>query len=161
MHWSRLNRIRSSSLVAATVAIATAVAATSASSAPSPPTRLVAHLSGANQLVVSLRAAPRGTGTFTATLEGTKLVWRLTFRNLGSRAIAAHIHVGRYDEVGAVVIGLCADGERPCVSGVGGVMQGNLTRAAVRVLLSGRSYVDVHTRMRAGGAIRGQLTRRR
>jgi hypothetical protein len=34
-------------------------------------------------------------GTFTATLSGSKLSWKLTFKRLTGKATAAHIHLGK------------------------------------------------------------------
>ena len=64
---------------------------------------------------------PKGTklgasGRFTATLKGTALTWRLTFKHLSGPAIAAHIHMGPRKVSGPIVIPLCGPS---CTSPVG------------------------------------------
>jgi hypothetical protein len=94
-------------------------------------------------------------GSFTgrATEQGSRarLTWRLTFRNLSGRAMAAHIHAGRPGKAGAVLVGLCG----PCRSGQRG--SATLTGAQLRSLRAGRTYVNVHTARNAAGEIRGQV----
>ena len=101
------------------------------------------------------RPAPKGaasaTGVFTATLNGSSLSWRLTFSHLTGKAAAAHIHIGRPGVAGPVAVPLCG----PCASGAHGTVRlDSKTKAAV---LSGRTYVNVHTARNAAGEIRGQL----
>ena len=93
------------------------------------------------------------TGTFTATLSGTKLTWKLTFQKLSGKAGAAHIHLGRPGKAGNVAVSLCG----PCASGVSG--KATLTPAQVKAILAGGTYVNVHTAKNAGGEIRGQITK--
>jgi len=100
---------------------------------------------------------PKGTklgasGRFTATLNGTSLTWRLTFRNLSGPATAAHIHVGARKVAGAVVVPLCG----PCTSPVTGGPT-TLTADQVKDLLAGKYYVNVHTAKNPAGEIRGQI----
>jgi hypothetical protein len=100
---------------------------------------------------------PRGTrggsGTFSATITptqtGVTLVWRLAFRRLSGRALAAHIHRGRAGRAGPIVVPLCA----PCRSGARG------TARVGRATLSGEIYVNVHTKRNPKGEIRGQIRR--
>ncbi len=105
------------------------------------------------------RAPARAAGTFTATMRdngGNATVrWRLTFRRLSGKAMAAHIHIGRRGVAGPVVLPLCG----PCKSGMKG--RGTLTRAQARMVERGRGYVNVHTARNPGGEIRGQLRARR
>ena len=67
--------------------------------------------------------------------------------------VAAHIHVGRSDEAGPVVIDLTGSvtGGARCVSGV--------DESLVRAIRSHpwRYYVNVHNAPYPGGAVRGQL----
>lgn len=80
-----------------------------------------------------------------------RLTWRLTFRKLSGRAVAAHIHAGRPGKAGAVLVALCG----PCRSGQRRTV--TLTRAQLRTIRAGRTYVNVHTPKNAAGEIRGQL----
>ena len=59
------------------------------------------------------RQAPTGSGSFTGTLKGNKLTWKLTFSGLSGAATAAHIHLGAMGKAGNVVVALCG----PCKSG--------------------------------------------
>jgi hypothetical protein len=106
------------------------------------------------------RPKPRGkvrraTGTFTATIRksGTSGVisWRLTFRKLTGRAVAAHIHSGARGTSGPVIVPLCA----PCKSGARG--RATVDASVLSALESGRTYVNVHTKKNPAGEIRGQL----
>lgn len=101
---------------------------------------------------------PRGAvGSFTARaveVQGgarARLTWRLTFRRLSGRAAAAHIHAGRAGKAGGVLVALCG----PCRSGQRGTAM--ITRAQLRAIRAGRTYVNVHTARNQAGEIRGQL----
>ena len=97
----------------------------------------------------------RAQGTFTATItkSGSSAVisWRLTFRKLTGRAIAAHIHSGARGKPGPVIVSLCA----PCRSGARG--RATVNASVLLALESGRTYVNVHTKKNPSGEIRGQL----
>jgi hypothetical protein len=80
-----------------------------------------------------------------------RLTWRLTFSKLTGRAIAAHIHVGRKGKAGGVMVALCG----PCRSGKRGTV--NISRAKLRKIRAGVTYVNVHTAKNAAGEIRGQV----
>lgn len=97
------------------------------------PTNPAAEVRGQVSPVASVRTAlsarqevpkPKGnvkraSGTFTATVtkRGTTatLVWRLTFKGLTGRAVAAHIHRAARGRAGPVIVPLCG----PCRSGRG------------------------------------------
>lgn len=97
------------------------------------------------------------TGTFTAglTRRGTRgtLSWRLTFRRLTGRAVAAHVHLARVGKAGPVAAPLCG----PCRSGARGTVRVNAR--TVTALLNGRAYVNVHTARNPAGELRGQVKR--
>ena len=100
---------------------------------------------------------PRGTkigasGLFTATLDGTTLKWRLTWKQLTGPATAAHIHMARRGKPGPVIVPLCG----PCTTPATGTA--TLTTAQIASLRRAGLYVNVHTARNAGGEIRGQLT---
>jgi CHRD domain len=97
------------------------------------------------------KGAARATGTFTATLSGRTLTWRLTFVRLSGKALAAHIHLGRQGVAGPVAVPLCG----PCVSGVHRTVR--LTAKVRAALVAGGAYVNVHTARNPGGEIRGQV----
>jgi hypothetical protein len=97
----------------------------------------------------------RGTGTFTATVTKSgsagEITWRLTFRKLSGRAVAAHIHRGARGRSGPVIVALCA----PCRSGARG--KATVSSAVLDALEAGTAYVNVHTARNPAGEIRGQI----
>ena len=115
-----------------------------------------------------------GTGTFSATVNGQTLSYRLTFSNLSSPAFAAHIHFAEAGVTGGIIAGLCGFGTTPACPAAGGTVTGTITAAdiqaltaqnvragdfagAVRILESGDAYVNVHSMHFPGGEIRGQV----
>ena len=94
-------------------------------------------------------------GRFTATLNGTALTWKLTFKHLSGDATAAHIHIGARKVAGPVVIPLCT----PCTSPVTSASPTTLTADQVKDLLAGKYYVNVHTAKNPAGEIRGQISK--
>jgi plastocyanin len=117
-------------------------------------TRLAAQLDA--KQVVGRTTAKRGVGSFTGTLEqsasGGTIEWQLTFRRLTSRAVAAHIHAALPGRSGRILIPLCG----PCSPGTSGTT--TVPATAMQALLSGATYVNVHTKKNPQGEIRGQLT---
>src|SRR3954463_16205576 len=70
-----------------------------------------------HQEVPNPRGEPvRAGGSFTATLTGTKLTWKLTFSHLSGAAVAAHIHSGAKRKSGPVIVPLC----NPCAASSAG-----------------------------------------
>jgi CHRD domain len=138
-------------------AVVAAVGATSALAAPTAPTgrdaaatRLTAFLT-VNQEIPAPRGA-RGSGTFTATVTGRTIRFRLAFRGLTGAAAAAHIHVapaGRANPAPAVT--LCG----PCRNGQTGTV--SASAAVLRKILGGATYVNIHTPRNGPGEIRGQI----
>ena len=96
-------------------------------------------------------AKSNGKGTFAATITGTKLTWKLTFKGLTGPASAAHIHVGAKGKSGNVLIALCG----PCKSGQSGTTR--ITAMQRRDVEKGLTYVNVHTAKYPNGEIRGQI----
>jgi CHRD domain len=99
--------------------------------------------------------ANRARGSFTATVTRTgadaTLAWRLTFRRLTGRAVAAHIHIAPRGRAGGVAVPLCG----PCRSGARGTA--TLNASALAALERGRAYANVHTARNPAGEIRGQV----
>lgn len=126
---------------------AVALAATSAS------THVKATLNSGQEVPKQVVKAPNGKGTFTATLDGSKLTWKLTFGKLSGSANAAHIHLGRPGKAGAVAVSLCG----PCASGASGSI--TLSASQKKAILGGGTYVNVHTAKNPNGEIRGQITK--
>jgi Cu/Zn superoxide dismutase len=96
--------------------------------------------------------ATRGKGTFTGTVTGRRLRWKLTFSRLTGAAAAAHIHLAKRGKANpAPAVGLCG----PCRSGQSGTA--TVTAAVLRKIKAGGAYVNVHTARNGGGEIRGQI----
>jgi CHRD domain-containing protein len=93
----------------------------------------------------------KATGTFTGTLKGKKLTFKLTFSNLSGKAMAAHIHKGKAGKAGAVIVPLCG----PCKSGLKKTV--TVSSAARNAIERNGTYVNVHTAKNAAGEIRGQV----
>ena len=98
-------------------------------------------------------AGARGVFTATVTESGSTrtLSWKLTFRGLSGKAVAAHIHKGKAGVAGAVIVPLCG----PCKTGQTGRLR--VSHDTADVLERGGAYVNVHTAKNAAGEIRGQL----
>jgi CHRD domain len=98
---------------------------------------------------------PNGRGSFTALVKGNKLCFGITVKNL-DQPIAAHIHRGRPNQNGPIVVPLT-----PPSSGDPGASSGCVAveRALGRAILKHphRYYANVHTVAFPNGAARGQL----
>ena len=119
------------------------------------PIALKAGLSAGAEVPKPEGAKPNAGGSFSGGLlrkgSGGTLTWRLTFRRLTGRAMAAHVHLGRPGKAGGVAVPLCG----PCRSGARG--SANVNARTVRALLGGGAYVNVHTARNPAGEIRGQV----
>jgi hypothetical protein len=91
-------------------------------------------------------------GTFTGTLVGTKLTWKLTFAKLTGPAVAAHIHLGGMGKSGNVIVPICA---ADCKSGLTGTA--TISASLLKTIQKHGTYVNVHTAKNPNGEIRGQL----
>jgi len=98
-------------------------------------------------------AKPGASGTFKATLTGTKLKWTLTYAHLTGPAVAAHIHLGAKGKNGIALVALCA----PCKSPISGTAN-SVTDDVGALMLKAGAYVNVHTNKNPEGEIRGEIT---
>jgi hypothetical protein len=96
-------------------------------------------------------ASSHGKGKFTATINGNKLHFTLTFSGLTGGATAAHIHVGKKGKSGNVLVPLCG----PCSAHEMGTVK--LNAMQLRDVEKAATYVNVHTKKFPNGEIRGQL----
>lgn len=119
-------------------------------------TKFTATLNNAQE--VPTPSATGGSGSFTATLKGRSLSWKLTFKKLSGPALtpatAAHIHVGKRGAAGPVAVPLCG----PCISPAHG--KSNVSASLAKTLKTGGAYVNVHTVKNPNGEIRGQIKRK-
>ena len=113
--------------------------------------KLSAKLTAAREVPKATGVPSAATGTFTGTLKGRKLTFKLTFSHLSGAAFAAHIHKGKARTSGAVIVPLCG----PCKSPVSKTV--TVTSQARNAIEHAATYVNVHTPKNKGGEIRGQI----
>jgi hypothetical protein len=144
------------------------------------PVGLGAILSSAAEVPPVMPASP-ATGTLTVAITPDRSVMDYTLTLAGPFTGApqqAHIHAGPADGTGPVIFFLCStDPAAPadvpdCPPAAGGEVRGSLTQAefmqqpaagvmtfadAIDALISGGTYVNVHTAANPSGEIRGQI----
>ena len=138
-------------LVLLLVAGAVAVLALAAVSFARSNVSVTAKLTVAQEVPKQAVKAPHAHGSFTATLTGKKLKWKLTFGGLSGPATAAHIHIGAMGKAGPVAVALCG----PCKSGASGTA--TISAAVLKKIDKHLAYVNVHTKKNPAGEIRGQV----
>ena len=117
---------------------------------------LSASLSGAAEKPNAVTTPGTGIGTFR--LEGTNLIFEIRYRNLLTPAFMAHIHgPANSSQATGVLIDLGPYHIGPF--GTNGAFGGSvpLTPTLKATLLSGQTYVNIHTTGNPGGEIRGQI----
>ena len=92
-------------------------------------------------------------GHFTGHLTGKTLRWTLTYSHLSGRPTVARLNKGVRGTNGAPFKSLC----RTCTTTTRGTL--TLTASQLSAMLSGHTYVNVHTAMNTRGEIRGQISR--
>ena len=114
-------------------------------------------------------------GSFRVTIDGSTLRYRLTFNDLTTPSLFAHIHFGRPDVAGGVAAFLCGGGSKPACPAAGtvtgtivpadivgpagqGIAPGEFAEL-VRAMRNGATYVNVHSTMFPAGEIRGNIHR--
>jgi hypothetical protein len=172
-----MRRVAISAVLAVTAIFA--VVMLSATSADEGTIKLHASLNGFQESPPKLTS---GTGTFSATISGGTLTYKLTYENLSSPAFMAHIHFGQKAVSGGIFIWLCQSATAPsptagtptCPAG-GGTVTGTANAAsvvkingqtlnggnfddAIAIIRSGEAYVNVHTTNFVPGEIRGQIS---
>jgi hypothetical protein len=123
---------------------------------------LFAVLTGRNEVDVNGRRGagdPDGRGSFTAIVDGTQLCFGITVKNLDA-PVAAHIHRGRSNQNGPIVVPLTPhpSGGDPGASSGCVTVDAALSRAILKN--PHKFYANVHTAAFGGGAVRGQLFRK-
>jgi hypothetical protein len=125
-------------------------------------TKLTAALTPAQEVPRQRVRVARARGQFEGTLAGAgarrRLQWSLSFKRLSGRPIAAHIHIGKPGQAGAIAVTLCA-GAHPCGIAVGGRVR--VSAKVAQAITTGNAYVNVHTKKNPNGEIRGQIRIRR
>ncbi len=137
---------------------------------PAAAQHLSANLSGSNEAPTKVNTGAHGIAEFTVNETRSEISVDLRVFNLPTGTVGAHIHVGGPDTAGPIILDL-----QPVLSTTGDftvnrtVTNGNLTvrtdkgiqtfEDAIQALLSGNTYINVHSSAFPGGEIRGQITR--
>ena len=122
-----------------------------------------------------------GSGTFTAAVNDNNTVsFTLSYSNLSTPAVQAHIHLGATKTNGGVMVFLCGSAASPAhmvcpndstnsgtltdtlsasdvVINGQGIQPGDLAKV-LEAIHDGNAYVNVHTTQLPGGEMRGQVT---
>jgi hypothetical protein len=115
------------------------------------PMRWQAELTGGAEVPPVTTAA---TGSATLELVGNQLFWRLVFSNLTGPAQAAHLHgPANTTENASPLVTL------PVPAATTGTAEGTATldASALRAMIDGKTYINVHTPQHGTGEIRGQV----
>ncbi len=122
-----------------------------------------AHLSG-GQEVPPVETNATGQAVFQLSKDGSELSYKLIVANIED-VMAAHIHMGGPGVNGGVIVGLYTDGLiEGRFSGI--LAQGVISEAVmgeaafadlISQIMSGNTYVNVHTSANPGGEVRGQI----
>lgn len=138
------------SMLAAAAAAALVLTAVSAARPAAERYRISATLNAGQEIPKQVVRNQAGHGTFTGTLTGTSLKWKLTFSKLTGAPTAAHIHLGAMGKAGNVIVPLCT----PCHAGMTGTA--TISAALLKKIEKHLTYVNVHTAKNPAGEIRGQ-----
>jgi hypothetical protein len=133
----------------------------------------VASLNGYNE---NMAVSTTARGTFRAEVHGNALRYRLTFRDLSTDSLFAHIHFGKPAINGGVIAFLCGGGDKPACPLRSGTVTGVIDPADVvgpagqgiaggefaellRAMRNGATYANVHSVAFPPGEIRGNIRR--
>jgi len=113
-------------------------------------------------------------GTFRAEIIGEVIRYRLSYQDLETPALFAHIHFSERGVNGGVVAFLCGGGDKPACPMTSGTVTGTIDPAdvlalddqgieagsfaeLVRAMRAGATYANVHSERFPSGEIRGQI----
>lgn len=130
-----------------------------------------ARLGGFSEVPPVLTAA---SGTFEARVTDEGIEYELSYENLETPTLFAHIHFGQPGVNGNVIAFLCGGGDKGDCPDHSGAVRGVIRASdileiesqgleagdlegALRIIRSGAAYVNVHTEAFPGGEIRGQI----
>ena len=113
-------------------------------------THLEATSIDGSQEVPPVVTGASGRGDFTVNTSSHVLKYNVSFQNLSSAQVSAHIHQGAVGVGGPIIF----------VYPNGSPISGSFATTAGQeaTLLSGGMYTNIHTQMHGGGEIRGQMT---
>ena len=131
-----------------TLSVTSLVAAGLLASAPAFAQKYEANLSTSQEVPPKTGS---GSGMAHMTLDGEKLTYDITYKDLSGPATAAHIHGPAEPGANAGVMVPFSNPSNPIKGTV------NLTAEQVKDLKAGKEYVNIHTGQNPGGEIRGQI----
>lgn len=119
-------------------------------------TPFTAWLSGAAERPNPVQTSAIGSGTLS--LEGNTLHFNVSYSGLSGAAVAAHIH-GPASASGAAGVVLDLAPFNGGAFGTNGTLSGSatITPELKAMLLTGTTYINIHTPANGGGEIRGQI----
>ena len=137
------------------------IAATSVFAAP--PQNFRAHLAGGNE-VPPVDTLAQGQAIFQLSKDGRELSYKLIVANIED-VFAAHIHSGGPGVNGGVIVGLYGggliEGRFSGILAQGVISESSLGEVAfanlIDQIMSGNTYVNVHTSANPAGEVRGQI----
>lgn len=99
---------------------------------------------------------PTGVGTITLDTDTNELEWTIFYAGLTGSTIGAHIHSGAPGDTGGVLVPLSAGGDPATgvLASIAPVVVSDVTETAI---LSGDTYINIHTVLNGAGEIRGQI----
>jgi len=103
----------------------------------------------AGEMVPAVKAS--GNGSFSATLKGYLLSFKLSFSHLSGPAVGASLGFGPKGKAGHLTIPLCAPCKSPVTTGVG------VDKSLITALRQHLLFVVVRTQKHPNGEIRGQI----
>jgi len=119
------------------------------------PEKFQTELSGQSQ-VPAVDTKGSGTAEFRYNPTTHKLSWSISYKDLSSEVMMAHIHSGAAGANGKVVVSLTKKGSMENPSPIKGAA--TLTEDQAKEVMSGNTYVNVHTKDHPSGEVRGQIT---
>ncbi len=124
--------------------------------AATPSVRLTVSLSGAAERPEPVTTSGGGFGTLE--IQGSTLTFDLGYEGLSGAAVAAHIH-GPANSEGTAGVLIDLGPFNGGLFGTAGTLSGSvaLTLDQKAALLSGHTYVNIHTANHPGGEVRGQI----
>jgi len=165
--------VRPKMLVLAILALAVLLVAVAGIVAANERSRFKTTLSGYEETPAVSSA---GSGEFTATVddENQTIHYTLSFANLNSNVLFAHVHFGQRGVAGGVAAFLCGGGTKPAPCVPGTTITGTITPAdvigptgqgiapgewneLVAAIRAGVAYANVHSTTQPAAEIRGQI----
>lgn len=115
-----------------------------------------ANLDGAQEVPTVVTTA-KGVATFTLNPLLNEIEYDIVANGLSGAITGAHIHTGEFGVAGGVLIDLSAgiNGNRI----MGTITGAAVTSSLINAMLSGETYINIHTAANPNGEIRGQIYR--